>query len=39
MNRNTIVKWEKDITPLPKIAGWAMLGLLASEQLPLRVRG
>jgi type I restriction enzyme M protein len=41
MKRNTITRWEAGILPLPKIAVWAIKGLLAEERgtLDRRARG
>jgi DNA-binding XRE family transcriptional regulator len=32
MHRNTITKWEGGFLPLPRIASWAMRGLLAERR-------
>jgi DNA-binding transcriptional regulator YiaG len=31
MHRNTVTKWEGGMLALPRIAGWAMRGLLAEK--------
>jgi transcriptional regulator with XRE-family HTH domain len=36
MNRNTITKWEGGALSLPRIAGWAMRGLLAESRPAVR---
>jgi len=38
MSRNTVTRWELGLLPLPKIAGWAIKGLLAEERGVLRRR-
>jgi len=41
ITRNTIVRWECALLPLPRIAGWAIKGLLAERRTAKidRVRG
>jgi hypothetical protein len=38
MNR-TITRWESGLLPIPKVAGWAMKGLLAEGVRPLQAQG
>jgi len=38
MNRNTITRWEAGLIPFPRIAGWAIKGVLAEERAASRDR-
>jgi transcriptional regulator with XRE-family HTH domain len=38
MSRNTITRWEAGLIPFPKIAAWAIKGLVAERRVVSRGR-